>query len=409
MGMEKKDALRMAVASLWANKLRSVLTLLGVVIGVASVIAVVTLVNGANEFVATKINRFGADVFTVNQMPTLVTNFEDYQRYKRRKVLGLDEYHAIQQQCHSCVGVGASTTTMGTVVVGRQSSTGTQVRGFTALMPELTNMNITEGRGLTQADEEHASHVAIIGTDVEENLLQDADPLGKEIRVDGVPYTVIGLGEKQGKTLGASQDDWVAVPLTAYQKNYGTQKSVAIAVRGGSGAAMETASDETRVILRSLRHDRPGVEDSFSLETSNGLVSLWSSISGGFEKVAVGIAAISLLVGGIVIMNIMLVSVTERTREIGVRKALGASKADVLLQFLLESAIMALLGGIIGVMLGVGSATIVTYALDFPSDVKLWSIFAGLGVAISVGVFFGVYPARKAADLDPIVALRSDF
>ena len=409
MPMEKKDGLRMALASLWANKLRSVLTLLGVVIGVASVIAVVTLVNGANRFVATKINRFGADVFTVNQMPTLVTNYEDYSRYKRRKVLGLDEYHAVQGQCRSCLAVGASTTTRGTIVVGRQSSTDSQVRGYTALMPELTNLNITEGRGFTQADEEHASHVAIIGTDVEENLLQDADPMGREIRVDGVPYTVIGLGEKQGKTLGASQDDWVAVPLTAYQKSYGTQKSVAIAVRGGSGAAMETASDETRVILRSLRHDRPGTEDSFSLETSNGLVALWSQVSGSFELVAVAIAAISLVVGGIVIMNIMLVSVTERTREIGVRKALGASRNDVLLQFLLESAIMALLGGVVGVIFGVGSAKIVTFALDFPSDVALWSVFAGLGVAISVGIFFGVYPARKAAELDPIVALRSDF
>ena len=409
MAMERKDALRMALASLWANKLRSVLTLLGVVIGVASVIAVVTLVNGANRYVATKISRFGADVFTVNQMPTLVTNFEDYSRYKRRKVLGLEDYRAVQAQCRTCLGVGASTTTMGTIVVGRQSSTGSQVRGFTALMPELSNMNITEGRGFTQADEEHASHVAIIGTDVEENLLQDADPMGREIRVDGVPYTVIGLGEKQGKTLGASQDDWVAVPLTSYQKNYGTQKSVAIAVKGGNGAAMEQASDETRVILRSLRHDRPGAEDSFSLETSNGLVALWSQISGSFELVAVSIAAISLVVGGIVIMNIMLVSVTERTREIGVRKALGASKGDVLLQFLLESATMALLGGLLGVIFGVGSAKLVTFALDFPSDVALWSVFAGLGVALSVGIFFGVYPARKAAELDPIVALRSDF
>ena len=409
MPMEKKDGLRMALASLWANKLRSVLTLLGVVIGVASVIAVVTLVNGANRFVATKINRFGADVFTVNQMPTRLGLYEDDSGSTRRRVLGRDEDHAVQGQCRSCLAVGASTTTRGTIVVGRQSSTDSQVRGYTALMPELTNLNITEGRGFTQADEEHASHVAIIGTDVEENLLQDADPMGREIRVDGVPYTVIGLGEKQGKTLGASQDDWVAVPLTAYQKSYGTQKSVAIAVRGGSGAAMETASDETRVILRSLRHDRPGTEDSFSLETSNGLVALWSQVSGSFELVAVAIAAISLVVGGIVIMNIMLVSVTERTREIGVRKALGASRNDVLLQFLLESAIMALLGGVVGVIFGVGSAKIVTFALDFPSDVALWSVFAGLGVAISVGIFFGVYPARKAAELDPIVALRSDF
>ncbi len=409
MAMDRKDALRMALGSLWANKLRSVLTLLGVVIGVASVIAVVTLVNGANRFVATKISRFGADTFTINQMPTLITNYDDYLRYTKRKVIGLDEYHAIQDNCRSCQVVGASESTTGTIVVGRQSSTGSQVRGYTAMMPELTNLNITEGRGFTQADEAHGAHVAIIGTDVEDNLLLDADPLGREIRVDGVPYTVIGMGERQGKTLGTSQDDWVAIPLPAYQRTYGTAKSIAIAIKGGSGPSMENAMDESRVITRSQRHDRPGAEDSFSLETSNGLVSLWAQISGSFELVAVAIAAISLVVGGIVIMNIMLVSVTERTREIGVRKALGASKSDVLLQFLLESATMALLGGFLGVALGVGGAQLVTVLLDFPSSIALWSIFAGLGVALSVGVFFGVYPARKAAELDPIVALRSDF
>ena len=399
----------MALASLWANKLRSVLTLLGIVIGVASVIAVVTLVNGANRFVATKINRFGADVFTVSQMPTLITNYPDYVRYNKRKVIGLDEYHTLQSDCRACVGVGASETTTGTIIVGRQSSTGSQVRGYTSLMPELTNLNLTEGRGITQADEEHASHVAIVGTDIEDNLLEDADPIGKEIRVDGVPYTVIGLGEKQGKTLGASQDDWVAVPLTTYQRTYGTAKSVSIAVKAGSGEAMDSAMDESRVLLRSLRHDRPGTPDSFTMETSNGLVSLWAQVSGSFELVAVSIAAISLVVGGIVIMNIMLVSVTERTREIGVRKALGASRNDVLLQFLLESATMSLVGGAVGVLVGVGIAQVVTVLLSFPSSIALWSIFAGLAVAISVGIFFGVYPARKAAELDPIVALRSEF
>ncbi len=408
--MDKKDAIRMAFASLWANKLRTVLTLLGVVIGVASVIAVVTLVNGANRYVATKVNRFGADVFTVSQLPSLVTNYDDYVRYNKRKVLGMEEFNAVAEGCRSCGAVGANAISRGTIVAGKQSSTGSQIRGYTTQMPELTNLNITEGRGFSQVDEDHASHVALIGTDIEENLLQDADPLGREIRVDGVPYTVIGLGEKQGKTLGASQDDWVAIPLTAYQRTYGGAKTISLAIKAASGGAgMDTASDETRVILRSLRHDRPGTPDTFTLETSNGLVSLWSQISGSFELVAVAIAAISLVVGGIVIMNIMLVSVTERTREIGVRKALGATKSDVLLQFLCESATMALLGGVLGVALGVGSAQLITTLLSFPSSVALWSIFAGLGVAASVGIFFGVYPARKAANLDPIVALRSEF
>lgn len=408
--METKEAFRIALQSLWANKLRSVLTLLGVVIGVASVIAVVTLVNGANVYVATKVNKYGADVFTISKQPALVTSYEEYRAFQKRKNLDRDVYEAVRDGCTFCVMVGAFQSTSGKVVSGGQSSSDTTIRGYTWTMPEMQNLNIVQGRGFTPGDDERASRVAIVGSDIQENLLKGEDPIGREIRVDGVPYTIIGLAEKQGKTLGASQDDWVAVPLNAYQRTYGTSKSLTVYAKAGTGAEnMERATDQARVLARSVRHDRPGEPDSFTLETSDSLVGLWKSISGSFEAVAVAIAAISLVVGGIVIMNIMLVSVTERTREIGVRKALGARRSDLLLQFLLESATMSFLGGILGVIAGVGVAKIVTILLDFPSDIALWSVFAGLLVAASVGIFFGVYPARRAADLDPIVALRSDF
>jgi putative ABC transport system permease protein len=408
--METKEAFRIAVQSLWANKLRSVLTLLGVVIGVASVIAVVTLVNGANVYVATKVNNQGADVFTISQQPAFTTSYTDYLKYQKRKIISIDEYHAVQQRCTYCTEVGAFQSATGAIVYGAQSSTDTQIRGYSALMPEMQNLNIVEGRGFTQADEDHGARVALIGADIEENLLKFDDPIGKEIRVDGVPYTIIGLGEKQGKTLGQSQDNWVGVPLTAYQKTYGTMKTVTIYSKAGGGAeAMEAASDQARTIMREMRHDRPGEGDSFTLETSDTLAGLFTQISNSIGGVAIAIAAISLIVGGIVIMNIMLVSVTERTREIGVRKALGAKRKDVMIQFLMESGTLSLVGGAIGVVGGVVAAKLVAYYVHFPATIALWSVFVGLIVALSVGVFFGVYPARKAADLDPIVALRSEF
>src|SRR5215472_4076646 len=408
--METKEAFRIALQSLWANKLRTILTLLGVVISVSSLIAVMTLINGAKVYVATKVNKQGANVFTVSQLPQLITSYNDYVKFNKRKIISLEQYRALKKQCTLCQGVGAMQGTTGPVVYGKESATDVNIRGYTALMPEMQNLDIVEGRSFTEADEDHATPVCIIGADIEDNLLKGADPLGKEIRVQGVPYTVVGLGDRQGKTLGRSQDNWVAIPLTSYQKTYGTAKSVVIYNQGPQGAVqMEAAVDQARLVMRGLRHDRPGAEDSFTIETSSALAGLLGTITGYFGAVAVAIATISLVVGGIVIMNIMLVSVTERTREIGVRKALGARRNDLLKQFLMESGTMALAGGAIGVILGVILAKTVTILIDFPSAIAMWSVFAGLIVATSVGIFFGVYPARKAADLDPIVALRSEF
>jgi putative ABC transport system permease protein len=408
--MELKEAVKLALQSLWQNKLRTVLTLLGVMIGVSSVIAVVTLVNGANTYVTTKFSSYGADVFTVSRMPALIMNSADYERYQKRKAVLYDDYTYVRDNCQRCVGIGAQQATVAKVTRETNSVTDCTIRGYTWQMPMLENLNIAEGRGFTAQDDERAAHVAVIGTDIRDNLFPGIDPLGQELRADGMPYTVIGVAEKQGSTFGQSQDNWVGVPLTSFMKTYGTAKSVTIYVKAGSaGPVLQDAGDEVRVLMRSKRHDAPGAPDSFEVDVNNTLVGFFSMVADWFGAVAGAIAFISLIVGGIVIMNMMLVSVTERTREIGIRKALGARARDVMLQFLVESSAMALLGGFFGVMIGIALAQVVTLVIGFPSVVKLWSVLLGLGMATSVGIFFGVYPAWKAANLDPIVALRAEL
>ena len=277
-------------------------------------------------------------------------------------------------------------------------------------MPALSNLNIELGRSFTQTEDEHSSPVAIVGADIVDNVLGEGDPLGKEIRIDGAPYTVIGVGERQGKMLGMSMDNWAAIPLTSFIKKYGAHTSLSIFVDAGAGGeTMEMTADEMRTIMRTRRHLAPSAADTFSIDSSATFQNLLGKIINNFGAVVAAIATISLVVGGIVIMNIMLVAVTERTREIGVRKALGARRNDILMQFLIESATLALAGGVIGVIAGIAIAKGITLAISFPSAVELWSILVSLVVSASVGLFFGVYPAYKASSLDPIAALRAEL
>lgn len=406
--MNIAEAIRIALQSLWANKLRSVLTLLGVVIGVAAVIAVVTFVSGINDYVAQKIFNLGADVFIISKMSPVETNVDHFLAAEKRKNLILEDYEAAREACRHCEYLGATLRGTGKVKNGEQSISDTTIQGITPSMALILDTDLTSGRMLNETDLNGRSAVAVVGTDIVEHLMAGSDPLGREIRIDGWTYQVIGVGKKKGKTLGQSADNYVMIPLTVYLKQYGAHNS-SIGIWGkalATGAPLNEAMDEARVALRAHRHDRPGEEDSFEIETNASLLGIWSGLSNTFFMATIGIAAVSLVVGGIVIMNIMLVSVTERTREIGIRKALGARREDVLLQFLIESVTLSLAGGALGVSLGVAIALAVTLLIGMPSSIKLWAVAAGLLVSASVGMFFGVYPAQKAAKLDPIVALR---
>src|SRR6267142_1891087 len=407
--MNFKEAVAIATSSLWAHKLRSVLTLIGVVIGVAAVIAVVSLINGANQYVATRVFRLGADVFGLSKQPSIITNVDDWLEFQKRKRLDKDDYDAVKELCKACKGVGASLGGRVEVRSGTNSLKDTNLRAWTPEMAELYDVDLIEGRHITDADLQSASATCVIGTDIVDNLIPGVDPIGREIRWNNIPCTVIGVGKKEGSSLGTSLDNWIIMPLTTYQNQFGAQTdSLRVTIRAGSAAKIQDSVDEVRQIMRGRRHLSFNAKDNFAVETSDSFLSLWKDITSSFFAVTIAIASISLVVGGIVIMNIMLVSVTERTREIGVRKALGARRSDILRQFLIESSTISVIGGALGVFFGVLAAKLVSWVSPLPSAVQLWSVMGGLAVALSVGLFFGTYPASKAAKLDPVEALRSE-
>jgi putative ABC transport system permease protein len=408
--MEFREAIKVALQSLWANKLRTVLTMIGVIIGVASVIAVITLSNGAKMYVVQKVANHGSDTLTVTRLNPVIFTGEEFLRENKRKYIYYDDYEYLERTCTRCLTLGASLSAAGKVVNGKQSTTDTSISGWTSSMFTINDLNVVEGRGLTPMDDDMGTHNIVVGYDIVDNLLPNVDPIGQEVRVDGEVYTIVGVGEKKGTAFGQSQDNYVDMPLSTYLHTHGQNQSINISAKAGMApGALDNAIDEVRALMRARRHDRPGDEDSFGILTNDTFIDLFNQLTRVFATVIIGIASISLVVGGVVIMNIMLVSVTERTREIGIRKALGAKRQDVMLQFLIESATMALCGGAIGVVLGITVAEGVTSIVGFPSSVAVWAVLLGLFVATSVGIFFGVYPARKAAMLDPIVALRAEL
>jgi putative ABC transport system permease protein len=403
--MNFAEAVYIALSSLRANRLRSLLTLLGIVIGVMAVIAVVSIISGLNDYVANKIFNLGPDVLTISRTAPVITSFDDWIENQKRKYLYVADMEAIQAACNHCKAVGSSVNSRARVKYGREYLD-SQIQGYTAETATILGQELDGGRLINQYDVDHARNVAVIGSDLVETLFPYVDPIGRTIVIDDRPFEVIGIGVKQGSVLGQSRDNWAIIPLTLHQKMYGARRSVTIYAKALDEKQIEVAESEIRLNLRVRRHLAYNTKDDFSLNTNDNFLEIWANISRTFFAVTIGIASISLIVGGIVVMNIMLVSVTERTREIGIRKATGARRQDILIQFLVESATLALVGGILGVLMGSSIALSIAHFTPLPASIKWWAVALGLGVSTSVGLFFGIYPATKAANLDPIVALR---
>jgi putative ABC transport system permease protein len=396
------------VQSLRAYKLRSFLMLLGMVMGIASVIVVVSLIDGINDFVSRKIFNLGADVFIISKTPNVILNTSQYVESLKRRDLDLDDYQAVLEGCMSCKMVGASySDPRGHVKYAQQSSIGTTVRGWTPSMLPISDIELDSGRSITDSDNYTSARVAIIGHDIFDKLMPATDPIGKEIHIDGEFFTVIGLAHKQGTFPGQNRDNWVMMPLHTWKNKYSVRgKSLQIWARAyGVSAALDTAADETRAILRARRHDGPDKPDSFELDTYETFLKLWGHLSRTIFGATIAIVSVALFIAGVIIMNVMLVSVTERAGEIGIRKAVGARKRDIMRQFLTETTILSLVGGMLGIVSGILLSKFLNFLIGMPSVVKLWSILAALFVSAAIGLAAGVYPALRASELEPIAAL----
>jgi putative ABC transport system permease protein len=406
--MNISEAIEISLSSIRAHKLRSFLTLLGLIIGVTTLIVVMTIVQGANVYVEEKVANLGTNVFQVSRTPLAVTDFQEFIRAQRNKLLEMDDVKVIQEACRDCLSVGAQVTATTSVKAGNEVGEDVSIRGVTANMADIGTTTIEEGRYISTFEERAGSAACVLGREVADHLFPQTSAVGKTVRIASEEYRVVGVAERVGTVLGQSQDNFVSIPISAFFKTFGTRRSVTIQVKAADSARLEPAVDQVRLLLRGRRRVRYNSPDDFYMATSDTFLSLWSSISSAFFMVFIMISSIASIVGGIVIMNIMLVSVTERTKEIGIRRAVGARKKDILWQFLIEALAQCVVGGFIGVSGGFLIALAVRQWTPFPASLKWWVALTGLVLSTVIGIFFGIYPARKAAELDPIEALRRE-
>jgi putative ABC transport system permease protein len=406
--MSFSELWRESVTALRAHKLRSFLTLLGIIIGVTTLVGVVSVIQGLNTFVSDKVIQLAPDVYVLTKFG-IIRSRDEFLDALRRKNLSIEDYQKLDATLTRAEGVAAEAIRRTAVKRGEKRLADIQVHGTSAVFGPMVRLDIIAGRYFTEAEDTAAQPVAIIGWDLKDELFAQQDPIGREVLVGGVPYRVIGLLQRQGRTLGENRDAKVFLPIQAFRRQFGLRDSLNIIVKARGGVAgVDPSVDEARAVLRAMRHTSFKGPDPFGVVTAESLQTLWRQISAAAFILSLLIASVSLGVGGIVIMNIMLVAVVERTREIGVRMALGARKRDIRRQFLLESALLSLGGGVAGVILGGVAAYAVRTFLEFPAQITVPIGIAGLLLSVVVGIAAGYLPARNASNLAVVDALRTE-
>jgi putative ABC transport system permease protein len=404
--MERKEILANALKALLAQKQRSLLAVLGIVVGISALVAMVALIEGANAYITERLVTLQPDVFQISQLPSSFLNVNDFIKASKWKRIEYDDYLTVRNNSRECAAVGAEANITGRLKWRNTTTGNVQMRGLTASLFDIERIEVDRGRFYSEGEASQHLAVCLLGADIVNDLFGDSDPLGAELNVMGKPFQVIGTIAPRGSLFGRSQDRFIIMQITSMLHRFGAHQSVTIYCQQPAGTELASVVDEVRGILRQRRHVLFDQEDTFFITTSDSAAGIYAAVIGGFYFVTIIISGITLTVGGLGVTNIMLVNVRERTREIGLRKALGARKRDVLAQFLLETIILCLLGGALGTSLGLLIARLIAWVTPLPASSRPLVAFLGFAVASLVGLIAGVYPARRAAEMSPIEALR---